>query len=57
MEKENLILLSEISKDICDKMIAYQSKEKDVVILPKSFLDNWQRGLFKIVADETNINH
>ena len=57
MKTENLMRLSEISQDICNKMITYQSKEKDIVIIPKSFLDNWQRELFKIVADETNVNH
>ena len=58
MKNENLMRLSEISQDICNKMITYQSQEKNTVILPKTFLDAWQRELFKLVADETkDINH
>ena len=52
MKSENLKCLSEISQDICNKMIAYQSQDKDTVILPKTFLNTWQREIFKIVADE-----
>lgn len=56
MKNKNAKRLSEISQDICNKMIAYQSQDKDVVIIPKTFLDTWQRELFKIVVDESN-NH
>lgn len=58
MKKNNLKILSEISQDMCNKMVAYQTQEKDVIILPRSFLDTWQREIFKIVADEVkNENH
>lgn len=45
--------LSEISQDICNKMITYKSQDKNTVIIPRTFLDSWQRELFRIVADET----
>lgn len=58
LKNKNLKRLSGISQDICNKMIAYQSQDKDIVIMPKTFLDSWQRELFRIVADETkDINH
>lgn len=52
MKSKNLKCLSEISQDICNKMISYQSQDEKIVILPKTFLDTWQREIFKIVADE-----
>lgn len=56
MKSENVKRLSEVSQDICNKMITYQSQDKDIVILPKSFLDTWQREIFNIVEDEEVTN-